>query len=371
MSRSVFKRLALMALLAMFSQVVLASAATSAITPDPSNIRMTADKQSYNLPEKKYILSGHVTVAFQDMRITGNKAEVDMDAAGKPQVANFYNRPTFKRIKPNVGEDNIVGDVIKVYLAEDRYGALGNVVSHIATVAAAPFLIRSDAQEFDNKNKVVSASGNVKVDYKGSRAFSSIANVRMKPDGKADRVIFSGGAKIEQENSVINGDRITVMVDSGNLIAENHVTTNVNLKESPSPIAKPTTTPASAKPTKVIITSDYQQYDKSSDVMMASGNVKILYDDYVAVGPKATFKLKGNDLDRIFLTGRPTITEPGRVITADKITITTNPKNFDAVGNVKVNFKTENKGAQQPAATPAKGPATGAKALPSDEASDY
>jgi lipopolysaccharide export system protein LptA len=371
MSRSVFKRFVLMALLAMFSQVVLASAATSAITPDLNNIRMAADKQSYNLEQKKYILSGHVTVAFQDMRITGNKAEVDMDAAGKPQVANFYNRPAFKRIKPNVGEDNIVGDIIKVYLSEDRYGALGNVVSHIATVAAAPFLIRSDAQEFDNKNKVVSASGNVKVDYNGSHAFSSIANVRMKPDGKADRVIFSGGARIEQENSVINGDRITVMVDSGNLIAENHVTTNVTLKENSSPVTKPTPSPVSTKPSKVVITSDYQQYDKSSDVMMASGNVKIIYDEYVAVGPKATFKLKGSDLDRIFLTGRPTITEPGRMITADKITITTNPKNFDAVGNVKVNFKTENRGtAKSPAATP-KGAASGAKALPSDDASEY
>ncbi|MGJ8501055.1 hypothetical protein, partial [Glaesserella parasuis] len=84
-----------------------------------------------------------------------------MDAAGKPQVAHFFNRPMFKRIKPKVGEDSVVGDIIRVYLSEERYGAQGNVDSHIATVAADPFHIRSDIQEFDNKNKVMSASGNV------------------------------------------------------------------------------------------------------------------------------------------------------------------------------------------------------------------
>lgn len=374
MNPSVFiRRVTTMAILAVFSPLVLSSAASSAITPGSDNIRITADKQSYNLENKKYLLSGKVTVAFQDMRITGNRAEVDMDEAGKPKVAQFFNRPVFKRIKPNEGEDNVVGDIIKVYLSEDRYGAIGNVESRIATVAADPFLIRSDVQEFDNKNKVVSASGNVKVDYKGSEAFSKLANVRMKPTGKAERVIFSGNAKIKQENSVITGERITVMVDSGNLIAEQHVTTNVTLAPKPQAMAsaKPGV-PASTQPSKVVITSDYQQYDKSSDTMMASGNVKIIYDDYVAVGPKATFKLKGNELDRIFLTGRPTITEAGRVITADKITITTNPKNFDAVGNVKVNLKSaERTGGPAVEASPGASKGSAGKALPVDDPSDY
>jgi lipopolysaccharide export system protein LptA len=213
----------------------------------------------------------------------------------------------------------------------------------------------------------------------------------MKENGKADRAIFSGGARIKQENSEINGEKITVMVDSGNLIAEHNVRTRVELKPqaqdanklaSATPGAVPApATPAADQPTKVFISSDYQQYDKASDIMIASGNVKILYGDYVAVGPKATFKLHGNDLDRIFLTGRPTITENGRTITADKITITTNPKNFDAVGNVKVNFKTADKGGQPSAAQPAAGKSSGkagtaakgpgGKPLPKDDPSDY
>lgn len=380
MSRSiVMRRVLSVALATALSPLILAMSASSAITPDPGSIRITADKQNYNMALKKYFLSGKVTVAYQDMRISGPVAVVDMDDAGKPQVANFTKRPVFKRIKPTMGEDVVVGDVIKVYLADDRYGAQGNVDSHIATVAADPFHIRSDIQEFDNKNKVVSASGNVKVDYQGSQAFSSLANVRMKDNGKAERVIFSGGAQIKKQNSEIHGDRITVMVDSGNLIAEHNVKTRVDLKKQDAP-AQPA--PASQSPddnpSRVFITSDYQEYDKNSDTMIASGNVKIIYGDYIATGPKATFKLKNNDLERIFLTGRPTIVETGRTITADKITITTNPKNFDAVGNVKVNFKPSQKpsssakpgvGSAAKAPAAAKGP--GGKVLPNDEPSDY
>jgi len=377
MSSIVMRRVLTVALATALSPLMLAMSASSAITPDPNSIRITADKQNYNLAQKRYFLNGKVTVAYQDMRISGPVAEVEMDDAGKPQVANFFKRPVFKRIKPTLGEDVVVGDVIKVYLADDRYGAQGNVDSHIATVAADPFHIRSDIQEFDNKNKVVSASGNVHVDYQGSQAMSSLANVRMKENGKADRVIFSGGAQIKKENSEIHGDRITVMVDSGNLIAEHNVNTRVDLKKQDAPAQSPSQSPDD-NPSRVFITSDYQEYDKNSDTMIASGNVKIVYGDYVATGPKATFKLKNNDLERIFLTGRPTIVETGRTITADKITITTNPKNFDAVGNVKVNFKPSQKpspsAAAKPAAGTAKAPAKGqvsGKILPKDEPSDY
>jgi len=387
-SKTVLKPVLTVAAILALSPWILASSASSAITPASDSVRMSADKQSYNLEQKKYVLSGHVLVSFQDMRISGTRAEVDMDESGKPQVAHFFNRPMFKRVKPTVGEDQVVGDIIKVYLNDDRYGAEGNVDSHIVTVAADPFHIRSDVQEFDNKNKVVSASGNVHVDYKGSQATSTLANVRMKEGGKADRAIFTGNARIKQENSEILGDRITVMVDSGNLIAEHNVRTRVDLKPQQAPVTPANGKPAGAaapaavteQPTKVFISSDYQQYDKASDVMIASGNVKILYGDYVAIGPKATFRLKGNDLDQIVLTGRPTITDNGRTVTGDRIVITTNPKNFDAVGNVKVNFNAKNRTAGAASANPpaavtsakkpvAKGP--NGKPLPKDDPSDY
>ena len=330
--------------------------AKSTLIMDPNVLRISSDRQSYDVAGQRSFLNGRVTVSYQDIRIAGPRAEVEMNAAGQPRVARFFERPLFRRGNPPLGEDRVTGDVINIYLADDRFGAKGHVESDIVTVAADPFHIRSDVQEFDNRNRVMAASGNVRVEYQGSKASSNLANVRMKENGRAERVIFSGNACIQKSDSEIQGEKVTVMVDSGNLIAERHVTTRVDLKAR-----------ENGAPNRVIITSDYQQYDKATETMIASGNVKILYDAYTAVGPKATFRLKENDVDRIVLTGRPTITENGRVITADSIIITTHPKNFEAIGHVAISVKSE----LAPASPKPAAGNTGKSLRPKDDPLDY
>src|SRR5689334_3196634 len=107
MKHSILKNALLVALTVGFSTVLFTNDASSAISPDPNTLRITADKQSYNVESKRSLLSGRVSVAYQDIRITGPRAEVEMDASGKPEVARFYERPMFRRVKPNIGEDRI------------------------------------------------------------------------------------------------------------------------------------------------------------------------------------------------------------------------------------------------------------------------
>lgn len=335
---------------------VSAQAAPSA--PTSNTVSIKADRQQYDPAKKLYRLDGRVTVKYKDIVITGTKAHVDIDEAGNPKLANFFNRPTVKHFKAKTattpaGEDIVLGDVVKLYLKDNQFGAEGNVISHINTVAADPFVVRSDTQLIDNNRKIVTASGQVKVDYQGSVVYSNNALMRMNPAGKADRVIFTGDARLLKDSSEMTGERITVEVASGNLYAENNVRTRVDLKEK------------QQGPDKVLVYSDYQNYDKASSKMLASGHVKILYGDYVATGPKATFNIVNGSVDKIFLTGRSTIIEQARKVTADKITITTNPKNFDAVGNVQTQFQTQAKPSPTAAAKPAaKGQAPKKSVLP-------
>ena len=349
---------------ALLLSLALPTALAVAEGTSPEVVKIDADHQTYDANARKFSLSGNVQVFYQDFFIKSSTADLDVDVAGQPEVANFYNRPHVKRTIDNV-VDNIHGDVVRIYLKSNTFGAEGNVDSYIATVAADPFTIKADTQTFDNTTKMVTADGNVKVHYKDADVSSAKALLRMTGDGKAERVIFSGSANIKQEDSRIRGDKITVMVDSGNLIAESNVNTQVDLD------------PPKDGADKVLIKSDYQQYDKASDKMLATGHVWIKFGGYIATGSKATFKLKGGDLDHILLTGRPTITEKDRTITADKITITTNPQHFDAVGNVKIRFKTN---ADDPGAvteSPAKQPATTPKGSapkttkPSDDLLEY
>ncbi|MGE0199861.1 MAG: LptA/OstA family protein [Candidatus Melainabacteria bacterium] len=318
-------------------------------------VSIQASQQSYDLASKKFKLKGNVVVSYQDFKIYSQTADLSTDAAGAAELASFYDRPTAKRVKPSLGEDIVTGDILRIRLKDKIFEAEGSVNSNITTVAADPFTIRADVQQFDHINKLMSARGGVHVDYQGGTATSSSAVMRIGPSGRAERVVFTGGAELNKESSHIAGEKITVMMDSGNLLAESNVKTTVDLKGQ-----------KSGGPPKVLIYSDYQQYDKASDKMLASGHVKILYGNYTATGPKATFDLTGGNLDKIFLTGRPTIIDGARKITADKITITTNPKNFDAVGNVKTTF-TQSDPAAKPAAKPAAAPArpvTGASPAP-------
>jgi lipopolysaccharide export system protein LptA len=367
--------------LAASSGIIASSATTPATSAPPrntsipansGNLKLTADQQSYDSEHKLYDLTGHVNVYFKDMHITGPKAKIEMNAAGKPQIARFYNRPLFKRLQTK-GQDTVIGDTLLLFLVQDRYAAQGTVQSHINTIAADPFYIRSDVQEFDNLHHVVAASGHVLVDYKDSKVSSALANVRMTDAGKAERVIFSGKAHIKKPTTDVQSEKITIMVESGNMLAEADVHTRVDMKNRAQP----------SDPPQVFLNSDYQQYDKASQTILASGNVRILYGSYYAVAPKATFKMKNNELDRMILTGRGTITEKDRVVTGNVITITTHPRNFDAQGDVKVNFKSnESGGKPSGTAAPAKpagktgptmkgGAAKNTASKPSDDLSDY
>ena len=331
---------------------------------NPNTVHIQADNQTYTAASNNYQLKGRVRVQYQGMTITGEEATLNVDAAGQPSIARFTKSPKFIRTDAGKGQDVVTADVISVHLKDNVFGAEGNVHSEFVTVASDPFTIRADVQRFDNVNRLVTANGNVRVDHKGSKAASSEATVRLGEGGKAERVVFTGGASIEQADSQIHGGKITVLVDSGNLIAENNVKTVVKNSQD-----------------NILIYSDYQQYDKASDRVLASGHVKLIYGDYVANGPKATFKLKGYSLDKIVLTGRPTIKDKERNITADTITITVNQRHFDAAGNVKIQFQAKKNAAKPAPAAPAAGKKPPAKAgtpvtpatpaAPKDDPLDY
>lgn len=324
-------RLAILPALALLT-VFSAMAVAGPTAQQTQQVNISADKQSFD-EQGRTKFSGDVRVAYKDVRINTDLATLEMNAVGEPDVATFFNRPLATRTVapgPDVefpGQDQLRANVIKILLAENIMRAEGDSVSNINTAAKTPVLIESEIQEFDNDQKTVKASGSVKVDYDQTRIFSPLAMLWIDEKGRGKRVVFSGGSKAIQEQSVINSEKLTILVESGNLLAENNVKTDVKTEPK-----------APASPSRVLIESDFQQYDKASDTMLASGNVKILYGDYRAFGPKATFRMKDGTVETIFITGRARIITDTRQVEADKIVITTDPKHFDAVGNVKSKF---------------------------------
>ena len=89
--------------------------------------------------------------------------------------------------------------------------------------------------------------------------------------------------------------------------------------------------------TRINVWSDRQEYYKVSNIIQASGKVRVKYKDYDARGPKATVypDKKTNKPNEVVFIGRSVITEQMRSIEADRIKMFINPKNFFAEGNVK------------------------------------
>ena len=299
----------------------------------PSYVNIQADEQTYEPATGKSKFTGHVRVKYQDFSLSSPKADIQQNAQG--YVANFYPKSTAKRTRPNVGEDILNADKISIFMDTNRLWAEGNAVTQVTTIASNTITIHSNTQEINNNTNTMTASGNVKVNYKDMVITGPQAKMQMGASGKAERAIFSGGVNIVDGKGTLSGSKVTMMVGSGNITAEGRVVSKVKS--------------SGTKP--IQLRSNYQQFDKNSDTVLASGAVKIDYEDYVATGPKATIRMNNGNVNKVFLTGRSTIVDSARRVTADKITITTNPKHFDAIGNVKTKFTTKPTATAKPAPT--------------------
>lgn len=88
---------------------------------------------------------------------------------------------------------------------------------------------------------------------------------------------------------------------------------------------------------KLILKSNVQEYSQDKNTYSASGNVRVWYQDYYAVGPKITVypDKTTNKPNDIYFTGRSSITQGVRTIYADKIKMMLKPKDFHAEGNTR------------------------------------
>jgi len=148
----------------------------------------------------------------------------------------------------------------------------------------------------------------------------------MDKKGDCHNIKLQNRATIKQDKSIIKGDSIQYSKLKQDIVVTGNTISDVTFDNGD----------------RVIITARSQQYDRKSNVVMAVGNVHVKYSDYVADGPKAIMHVnpKTNKPEKIIFQGRSKIVEKGvNSVTADRITMTVNPKTFEATGNVKTNIE--------------------------------
>jgi lipopolysaccharide export system protein LptA len=298
-------------------------------------VTIEADKQDFQVDQNTAHFSGNVKVDYGSITIQSPIAVLTSNEKGQPDKAVFSKGASAIR-KSQDASDKLTAENITLMIASNQLIARGNSFASIKQGSEAAVTISADTQEFNNVTNEIKASGSVKVTYKGMQLFANQAKLTTDKTGKPYRAELSGNARVVRHNGTISGGTITYDVNSNNISASGGVNTVTSL-------------PGSGQ---VTMRSDYQQYDRASNIIIGSGHVRVTYQDYIATGPKATiYTAGGNNIDKIVFTGRAQIADSQRKVTANTITVSLNPKNFIAEGNVKTQFVQKNvpEAASQPA----------------------
>ena len=289
-------------------------------------ITIESKKQEMQIDKNKGYFTGDVKVQVGDVIVQSPRADLDLEPeTKKPSLATFFDKPYAHQIKDNKKHE-VKADIIKVSLIKKVITAQGNAQTNVLEDKKPTIIITADMQEYDTNTSLMKAIGNVVINYEDMVATSDSAYALLDKKGDVHNLKLSSRAVIKQDKSIIKGDDIRYSKLRQDIIVSGNTLSDVTFDNGD----------------RVIINARSQQYDRKGNTMMASGAVHVDYGDYIADGPKAIMHInpKTNKPEKIIFIGRSKIVEKGvNSVEADKITMTMQPRTFEAIGNVKTNIE--------------------------------
>ena len=298
---------------------------TGALIAQSADLTIKSDKQSFSNDANKGKFEGNVEVQIDDIHVKSPYAEATINAIeGKLDEATFFDKPYAFQIKDGK-KSEIKSNILKVSLLRKVITAQGNAQTIVTTEKKPTAIITADTQEYNTNTNIMTATGNAIINYDDVSTYSEKAVAYLDKNNDLKEMQLVGNAKIERGENKLRADKFMYKAQSEIAIANGNAYTDLTAENGD----------------RIQVWSNYQQYDQKNNIVMASGNVKVHYKDYIAEGPKATIypDKKTNKLNEVVFTGRAKITETTRSIVADKIVMYMNPKNFFAEGNVVTSIR--------------------------------
>ncbi len=285
------------------------------------SVDIEAKHQRIEVDKNKGYFNGDVKVKVGDVIVKSPRAELDLDPASKkPSLATFLDNPYAFQDKGNKKHE-IKAQIIKVSLIKKTIMAEGNSQTIMLENRQPIVVVNAESQEYDTNTKVMKAKGGVIINYQDLETFSNYAEAIIDKSGDINDLKLRGNVVMKEKNNVIKGDNFDYTPSRDEYRVSGNTHSDVVFDDG----------------SRVLVWARYQQLNRSGNSMVAGGNVKIHYKDYVAVGPKAQLLIddKTKKPSSIVFTGRSKITEKGNTVEADRIKMTLHPKSFYADGNVK------------------------------------
>ena len=302
---------------------IILSLLVAGIAVQASDLIIEAKTQSYNEQENKLKFDGNVKVSVDDLRVVGDRADVSMDGNQKLDTATFYDKPYAYEVKKNKKRE-VKANILKMSLITKVVKAQGDTQSIVFDGKTPIVVINANEQEYDTKTGLMTATGAVTIKYKDLDTFSDKAKVRTDKNGDLKDIELIGNARIKQEGNDSYANRFYYSAGTKVLTATGNTTSKTVTDDGAT----------------LVLKSSRQEYAQGRNIFTASGNVRVWYQDYYAVGPKLTlYPNKEGKPNEAYFTGRSSITQGVRTIYADKIKMTMKPKDFHADGNTRTVIK--------------------------------
>ena len=306
---------------------------SAGIIVQASDLIIESKKQTYNESDNKIKFNGDVKVKIDDLKVVGETADVNVTKDSKLDTATFYEKPYAFEIKKNKKRE-VKANILKVSLLSKIIYAEGDTQSIVFEGKKPIIIINANAQEYDTNTGIMTAVGAVTMLYKDIETFSNSAEITTdKKSGDLKKLVLTGNARVKQDNNESYADKFVYNTVTGNITATGNTTS----------------TTVSDDGSKLVLKSNYQEYNQNRSVFNASGNVRIWYQDYYAAGPKVSLypDMKTGKPNEAYFIGRSSITQGIRTIYADKIKMTMKPKSFDAQGNTRTIIKNVGSGSDE------------------------
>lgn len=294
------------------------------LTAKATDLIIESKTQTYNEEDSKIRFEGDVDVNIDDLRVISDTADVTVVNGDKLDTATFYDKPYAFQNKANKKRE-VKANIIKVSLIKKTVKAEGDTQTVIFDGKTPVAVINADEQEYNSKTEVMTAQGNVTIDYKDTKTFSDFAEFITDKDGNIKNIKLTGNALVKDDENEVSADKITYNAGTHLFVATGRTHTKTINNEG----------------NVLNLYSDRQELNQLTNFYNATGNCNVYYEDYYAHGPKIVIypDKKTNKPNEIYFVGRSSITQGPRTIFADKIMITTTPKNFKAEGNTRTVIK--------------------------------
>ncbi len=289
-----------------------------------ADVVIEANNQSINVDKNKGFFSGDVKVTVGDVVVKSPRAELELEPKSKkPSLAVFFDNPYAFQNKDNKKHE-IKANIMKVSLINKTLRAEGNTQSIMMKDRQPLIMINSDSQEYDTNTKVMKADGSVIVHYQDVETFSDSASAIIDKNGEVQNLKLIGNVVMKEKSNVLKGNKFEYKPQNQEYQMSGNTSTDVTFEDG----------------SRLFVQARFQQYNRNTNNIIAGGNVRIKFKDYTATGPKAQVFIDKTTQkpNKVIFTGRSKITQNASTVEADVITMTMNPKEFNATGNVKTSI---------------------------------